>query len=117
MAVPPWPRARRRVREPAQARASAPASPGRERARSSDEATAARYPRSIAYHLERAAVAALDLDPRSRELADRAVEALLHAGDLALDASDALAASDLYSRALVSSTQRIGVTPAGASTS
>ncbi|HYG72748.1 MAG TPA: adenylate/guanylate cyclase domain-containing protein, partial [Actinomycetota bacterium] len=71
-----------------------------------DEATAARYPRSIAYHLERAAVAALDLDPRSRELADRAVEALLHAGDLALDASDALAASDLYSRALAVSGPR-----------
>jgi class 3 adenylate cyclase/tetratricopeptide (TPR) repeat protein len=71
-----------------------------------DEATAARYPRSIAYHLERAAVAALDLDPRARGLAERAVAALAHAGDLAHHTSDALAASDLYSRALAMSGPR-----------
>ena len=45
--------------------------------------TAERYPRAIAYHLEQAAVAALDLNPRDRALADRAVEALAHAGDIA----------------------------------
>ena len=67
---------------------------------SKDETTAKRYPRSIAYHLERAALAALDLNPNDRELAERAVAALEHAGDLALGSSDALGASDLYSRAL-----------------
>jgi class 3 adenylate cyclase/tetratricopeptide (TPR) repeat protein len=67
---------------------------------SEDEETAARYPRSIAHHLERAARAALDLNPGDRELADRAVDALAHAGDLALDASDTRAAADLYGRAI-----------------
>ncbi len=62
--------------------------------------TAARYPRAIASHLERAARAGLDLNPGDRELAERAVDALAHAGDLALDASDTRAASDLYGRAL-----------------
>jgi class 3 adenylate cyclase/tetratricopeptide (TPR) repeat protein len=61
---------------------------------------AERYPRSIAYHLEQAARAGLDLDPRDRTIAERAVDALAHAGDLALDASDARAAEDLYERAL-----------------
>jgi tetratricopeptide (TPR) repeat protein len=64
-----------------------------------DPETAARYPRSIAYHLERAARASLDLDPNDRELAERAVEALARAGDLALDASDTRSAADLYGRA------------------
>ncbi len=67
---------------------------------SEDEQTAARYPRSIAYHLEQAAKAALDLDPNDREVAERAVEALTHAGDLALWASEAGPAADLYERAL-----------------
>lgn len=62
--------------------------------------TAARYPRTIAYHLEHAARAALDLDPKDRSLAARAFEALSRAGDLALDASDARAAADLFERAL-----------------
>ena len=62
--------------------------------------TAERHPRSIAYHLEQAAQAGLDLDPRDRTIAERAVDALAHAGDLALDASDARAAEDLYERAL-----------------
>jgi tetratricopeptide (TPR) repeat protein len=66
----------------------------------SEPATADRYPRSIAYHLEQAAQAALDLDPRDRTIAQRAVDALTHAGDLALGASDARAAEDLYERAL-----------------
>jgi class 3 adenylate cyclase/tetratricopeptide (TPR) repeat protein len=67
---------------------------------SDDPATARRYPRSIAYHLEQAARAALDLDPSNRELADRAAQALAKAGDLALEASDARAAADLFERAL-----------------
>ena len=66
----------------------------------SDAETAARSPRAIAYHLERAARASLDLNPRDRTLAERAMEALAHAGDLALDASDARAAADLYARAI-----------------
>ena len=65
-----------------------------------DEHTAARYPRSIAFHLEQAAKALLDLNPRDRNLAERAVEALTHAGDLASWSSEAGPAADLYERAL-----------------
>jgi class 3 adenylate cyclase/tetratricopeptide (TPR) repeat protein len=65
-----------------------------------DEQTAARYPRSIAFHLEQAAKAALDLNPRDRTFAERAVEALTHAGDVSLWASEAGPAADLYERAL-----------------
>ena len=65
-----------------------------------EEATASRYPRSIAYHLEQAAKAALDLDPKDRAFADRAVEALSRAGDIALWASEPGPAADLYERAL-----------------
>jgi class 3 adenylate cyclase/tetratricopeptide (TPR) repeat protein len=67
---------------------------------SRDAESAARQPRSIAYHLERAAFAALDLDPHDRTLADRAVEALARAGDAALDGPDIRAAEDVYERAL-----------------
>ena len=62
--------------------------------------TADRYPRSIAYHLERAARSAIDLDPNDRGLAERAVEALAHAGDLARRRVESRAAVDLYERAL-----------------
>lgn len=65
-----------------------------------DPKSAARYPRAIASHLERAARAAFDLNPRDRQLAERAVEALTGAGDLALEASDTRAAADQYGRAL-----------------
>ena len=51
--------------------------------RLAERETAERYPRSIAFHLEQAARAALDLNPKDRVLAERAVEALTHAGDLA----------------------------------
>ncbi len=67
---------------------------------SEDPETSARYPRSIAYHLEQAARAALDLDPNDRALARRAFESLAHAGDLAMEGSEARAAADLYERAL-----------------
>lgn len=67
---------------------------------SADPVSADRYPRSIAYHLERAARAALDLNPEDRALADRALDALAEAGDLGLRASDARAAADLYARAM-----------------
>jgi len=67
---------------------------------SSDPGTAARYPRTIAYHLERAARASLDLDPSDRSLAERAVDALAAAGGLAMDASQPRPAADLFERAL-----------------
>jgi class 3 adenylate cyclase len=59
-----------------------------------------RYPRTIAYHLEQAARNALELDPRDRSLAERAIGALVHAGDLARRRLDSQAAVDLYDRAL-----------------
>lgn len=65
-----------------------------------DPETTARYPRSIAYHLEHAARASLDLDPADRSIAERAVDALAHAGDLALGSTGLVAAEDAYTRAL-----------------
>jgi class 3 adenylate cyclase/tetratricopeptide (TPR) repeat protein len=59
-----------------------------------------RYRQSIAYHLEQAARAGLDLDPTDRTLADRAVEALTHAGDVARWRIESRTAIDLYERAL-----------------
>jgi predicted ATPase len=59
-----------------------------------------RYPRTIAFHLEQAARAALDLDPRDRTLAERAVDALARAGDIARRRIESRAAADLYERAL-----------------
>jgi class 3 adenylate cyclase/tetratricopeptide (TPR) repeat protein len=66
----------------------------------SEPDVADRYPRTIAYHLEQAARNALDLDPRDRTLAERAVAALVRAGDLARRRLDSQAAVDLYDRAL-----------------
>jgi tetratricopeptide (TPR) repeat protein len=68
--------------------------------RLSDDATRDRYPRTIAYHLEQAALAALDLNPRDRALAERAVVALAEAGDTARRRVESRAAVDLYERAL-----------------
>ncbi len=65
-----------------------------------DPATAARYPRSIAYHLEQAARASLDLNPADRSIAERAVGALATAGALAMESSQARPAADLFERAL-----------------
>jgi class 3 adenylate cyclase/tetratricopeptide (TPR) repeat protein len=62
--------------------------------------SADRYPRAIAFHLEQAARAASDLDPKERTLADRAVDALAHAGDIARRRIESRAAADLYARAL-----------------
>jgi class 3 adenylate cyclase/tetratricopeptide (TPR) repeat protein len=59
-----------------------------------------RYPRTIAFHLEQAARASLDLDPNDRTLADRAVDALTKAGDAARRRIESRAAVDLYERAL-----------------
>jgi class 3 adenylate cyclase/tetratricopeptide (TPR) repeat protein len=66
----------------------------------SDPEVAERYPRTIAFHLEQAARAALDLDPNDRTLAHRAVEALAAAGDIARLRIESRAAADLYERAL-----------------
>ncbi len=59
-----------------------------------------RYPQAIAYHLEQAARAGLDLDPGDRRLADRAVKALSHAADVARRRMESRTAIDLYGRAL-----------------
>ena len=68
--------------------------------RLSEPDTAARYPRAIAYHLEQAAIAALDLNPGDRTLADRAIDALAHAGDIARRRIESRAAAELFTRAL-----------------
>jgi len=60
-----------------------------------------RYPRTVAFHLEQAAQAALDLNPGDRTLAERATEALAHAGDIARRRIESHSAADLYERALV----------------
>ena len=66
----------------------------------SEPALADRYPRTVAFHLEQAARAGLDLDPNDRTLADRAVDALTRAGDAARRKIESRAAVDLYERAL-----------------
>jgi class 3 adenylate cyclase/tetratricopeptide (TPR) repeat protein len=59
-----------------------------------------RYPQAIAFHLEQAARASLDLNPRDRSLPDRAVKALARAGDVARWRMESRTAIDLYQRAL-----------------
>jgi len=66
----------------------------------SEPELADRYPRTIAFHLEQAARASLDLDPNDRALTDRAVDALTRAGDAARRRIESRAAVDLYERAL-----------------
>jgi tetratricopeptide (TPR) repeat protein len=66
----------------------------------SEPGTAERYPRTIAFHVEQAARAALDLDPNDRSVADRAVDALTKAGDAARRRIESRAAVDFYERAL-----------------
>jgi class 3 adenylate cyclase/tetratricopeptide (TPR) repeat protein len=63
--------------------------------------TAQRYPRTIAFHLEQAARASLDLNPRERDIAERAVGALALAGDIARRRIESRSAADLYERALM----------------
>ncbi len=66
-----------------------------------DEMEAAeRHAQQVAYHLEEAARAALDLDPADREPPRRAESALRRAGDLARRRLESRAAIDLYERAL-----------------
>lgn len=66
----------------------------------SETNNADRYPRAVAFHLEQAARAASDLNPGERSIADRAVDALARAGDLARRRIESRAAADLYARAL-----------------
>jgi class 3 adenylate cyclase/tetratricopeptide (TPR) repeat protein len=65
-----------------------------------DKDDADRHRRAIAFHLEQAARASLDLDPNDRSLAERAVEALARAGDQDRRAMESSTAVDLYHRAL-----------------
>ncbi len=58
------------------------------------------HPSLAADHLELAATASLDLDPNNRRLADRAVDALLVAGDRARRRMESRTAIDRYQRAL-----------------
>jgi class 3 adenylate cyclase/tetratricopeptide (TPR) repeat protein len=64
------------------------------------EGTEERHHNTVAYHLEQAARASLDLDPSDRSLADRAVESLAHAADHARRRIESRTAVDLYERAL-----------------
>ena len=66
----------------------------------SDADTADRYPRTVAFHLEQAARASLDLNPRERDIAERAVDALANAGDIARRRIESRSAAELYERAL-----------------
>lgn len=59
-----------------------------------------RYPAGVAHHLELAARASLDLDPFDRSLAERAVDALQRAGDIARRRMESRTAIDRYERAL-----------------
>ena len=51
-------------------------------------------------HLERAAQASIDLDPADRRVPDRAVDALIMAGDRARRRMESLSAVEYYERAL-----------------
>ena len=62
--------------------------------------TEERHHNTVAYHLEQAARASLDLDPSDRSLADRAAESLAHAADHARRRIESRTAIDLYERAL-----------------
>ncbi|HXJ62939.1 MAG TPA: hypothetical protein VNN79_04215, partial [Actinomycetota bacterium] len=62
--------------------------------------TIERHPQGVAWHLEHAAAASLDLNPQDRTLAERAVDALAHAGDVARWRIESRTAIDLYDRAL-----------------
>ena len=59
-----------------------------------------RHPSLAADHLELAAFAAMDLDPNDRTVPDRAVDALLVAGDRARRRMESRSAIDRYARAL-----------------
>jgi class 3 adenylate cyclase/tetratricopeptide (TPR) repeat protein len=58
------------------------------------------HPSMAADHLELAAFAAIDLDPQDRRVAERAVDALLVAGDRARRRMESRSAIDRYERAL-----------------
>ncbi len=68
--------------------------------RMEEAGTIDRHPQGVAWHLEHAAAAALDLNPHDRSLAERAVVALARAGDVARYRIESRTAIDLYDRAL-----------------
>ncbi|HEY7283365.1 MAG TPA: adenylate/guanylate cyclase domain-containing protein [Actinomycetota bacterium] len=68
--------------------------------RMEEAGTIERHPQGVAWHLEHAAAAALDLNPHDRSLAERAVDALAYAGDVARWRIESRTAIDLYDRAL-----------------
>jgi class 3 adenylate cyclase/tetratricopeptide (TPR) repeat protein len=78
--------------------------PKRERVRLhlliADKLRASDHASWAADHLELAAVASLDLDPRNRTVAERAAEALAAAGDRARRRMESRSALDYYERAL-----------------
>jgi tetratricopeptide (TPR) repeat protein len=59
-----------------------------------------RYPAGLAHHLELAALASLDLEPGDRTIAERAVDALHDAGDIARRRMESRTAIHRYERAL-----------------
>jgi class 3 adenylate cyclase/tetratricopeptide (TPR) repeat protein len=61
---------------------------------------AGKHPAGLAHHLELAARASLDLDPGDRTIAERAVDALREAGDVARRRTESRAAIDRYQHAL-----------------
>ncbi|HXY71778.1 MAG TPA: tetratricopeptide repeat protein, partial [Actinomycetota bacterium] len=65
-----------------------------------DGLVADRHPTYAAEHLERAALASLDLNPADRSVADRASEALARAGDRAQRRMENRTALDYYERSL-----------------
>jgi class 3 adenylate cyclase/tetratricopeptide (TPR) repeat protein len=65
-----------------------------------EELLAAGHPSFAAGHLEKAAIASLDLDPNDRTMAERAADGLAHAGDRARRRLESRSAIDIYQRAL-----------------
>ncbi|MGH2784496.1 MAG: tetratricopeptide repeat protein, partial [Actinomycetota bacterium] len=59
-----------------------------------------KHPAGLAHHLELAARASLDLDPGDRTLAERAVDALREAGDIARRRTESRTAIERYERGL-----------------
>jgi len=68
--------------------------------RVADALQEAGHPRWAADHLERAAIASLDLDPNDRTVVERAASGLVVAGDRARRRMESRAAVDAYERAL-----------------
>src|SRR5207245_6631669 len=101
------PRLRRRCRHETRREVAYASLPKRERLRLhlaiADGLMKTGYPSYAADHLERAAVASLDLDPQDRTIPDRAAAALAQAGNRARRRMENRSAIDYYERALAMS--------------